>query len=126
VLEPWLDEGMTQFAYSLYFQTVSGDKVADQIRSSWQHIQSQKIPVGQPVSAYNDLQYSAIIYGRAPLFIQALHEKMGGEKFVKFLSDYFQKFEWGIVSIEDFGSTSEAACVCNLEHLQSYFDIMIV
>jgi hypothetical protein len=119
VTEPWLDEGMAQFACSLYFQTMVGDMAADQIRTSWeqrwQRIQFQQIPVGQSVSAYNDLQYSAIIYGRAPLFIQVLQEKMGGEKFSKFLSDYFQKFEWGITTTQDFRRTAEAACACSLE-----------
>ncbi len=119
VMEPWLDEGMAQYASWLYFLERGGEQAAYQseqsFRQRWMRIQSQPIPIGQPVAAYTEVEYSAIIYGRAPLFIQALQESMGGERFSKFLSSYFQKYEWGFSTTEDFRSTAEAACACSLE-----------
>jgi hypothetical protein len=119
VMEPWLDEGMAQFAVSIFFEDFYGIQAAEQTRESWQQrwqrIQNEPIPVGLPVSSYAELEYSPIIYGRAPLFIQSLREGMGAEKFAGFLTSYFQKFEWGIVTTQDFRNSAEMACSCSLE-----------
>ncbi len=119
VMEPWLDEGMAQFASRLYFLNTGGEQAAYQSEQSfhqrWMRIQSQPIPIGQPVAAYNERDYSAIIYGRAPLFILALQESMGMDAFEKFLSAYYQKFLWGNVSTLDFRAEAEKACQCSLE-----------
>jgi hypothetical protein len=118
--EPWLDEGMAQFATGLYFQDLHGDTAAEQYRLSWQQrwqrIQSQPIPIGLPVSAYKEEQYSPIIYGRAPLFIQFLQEKLGRAMFSNFLHAYYQKYQWGIVTTAGFRKAAEEACTCSLEN----------
>lgn len=118
VMEPWLDEGMAQFASRLYFLRTGGEQAAYQSEQSfhqrWMRIQSQPIPIGQPVAAYNERDYSAIIYGRAPLFILALQERLGRDAFEKFLDAYYQKFLWGNVSTVDFRAEAEKACQCNL------------
>ena len=118
--EPWLDEGMAQFATGLYFRDRYGDAAGEQLRLSWQErwkrIQSQPMPVGLPVSAYTEEQYSPIIYGRAPLFIQSLQDKLGKDKFSNFLRNYYQKYQWGIVTTGDFRRTIEESCACNLEN----------
>jgi hypothetical protein len=119
VAEPWLDEGMAQFATGLFFQDLYGDIAAEQYRLSWQHrwqrIQFQPIPIGLPVSAYTEKQYSPIMYGRAPLFIQSLKEKLGKDRFSIFLHNYYQKFQWGIVTTTAFRQTMEDLCTCSLE-----------
>jgi len=117
--EPWLDEGMAQFATGLYFQDLHGDFAGDQFRlgwqQRWQRIQSQPIPIGLPVSAYTEEQYSPIIYGRAPLFIQSLKEKLGRDRFSNFLHNYYQKYQWGIVTTIAFRQIMEESCACSLE-----------
>jgi len=117
--EPWLDEGMAQFATGLYIQQTHGNYVGNQYRLSWQQrwqrIQSQPIPIGLPVFAYTEEQYSPIIYGRAPLFIQSLMEKLGRNTFSDFLHTYYQKFQWGIVTTAAFRQTVEEICACSLE-----------
>ena len=117
--EPWLDEGMAQFAAGLYFQDLRGDTAGEQYRLSWQQrwqrIQSQPIPIGLPVSAYTEEQYSPIIYGRAPLFIQSLKEKLGRDRFSNFLYNYYQKYQWGIVTTTAFRQTMEESCACELK-----------
>ena len=118
--EPWLDEGLAQFATGLYFQDQYGNTTGEQYRLSWQQrwqrIQSQPIPIGRPVSAYSEEQYSPIIYGRAPLFIQSLQETLGNEKFSNFLHNYYQKYQWGIVTTKAFQQTMEESCACSLEN----------
>ena len=117
--EPWLDEGMAQFATGLYFQDLYGDTAGEQYHLSWQQrwqwIQSQPIPIGLTVSAYTKDQYSPIIYGRAPLFIQSLKEKLGRDRFSNFLHNYYQKYQWGVVTTNAFRQTIEEICACSLE-----------
>jgi hypothetical protein len=117
--EPWLDEGMAQFATGLYFQDLHGDTAGEKYRLSWQQrwqrIQSQPLPIGLPVSAYKEEQYSPIIYGRAPLFIEFLQEKLGRKLFSIFLHTYYQKFQWGIVPTDGLRQTAEEICACSLE-----------
>lgn len=120
VMEPWLDEGMAQYATKLYYLERYGVQAADAIKETWlqrwQRIQSQPFPIGEPVSAFiNDVQYSAIIYGRAPLFIEAIREKIGDQVFKKFLLDYSQKYLWKNANTDDFRSTAENNCQCSLE-----------
>ena len=117
--EPWLDEGMAQFATAIYYQDRYGASAAEQVRLNWQQrwqrIESQPIPIGLPVSAYLENQYSPIIYGRAPLFIQSLQEKLGRDKFSSFLHAYYQKYQWGITTTAIFRQTMEEICACSLE-----------
>lgn len=119
VMEPWLDEGMAQYASWLYFLERGGEQAAFQseqsFRQRWMRIQSQPVPIGQPVAAYSERDYSAVIYGRAPLFILELQNSMGSDSFAKFLSAYYQKFLWGNVTTADFRAEAEKACQCSLD-----------
>lgn len=119
VMEPWLDEGMAQFACKLYYLGKNDGQTENAVKNTWiqrwQRVQSQPIPIGLPVSSYNEMQYSAIIYGRAPLFIQALQEKFGQKVFSEFLSNYYHNYLWLTVSTRDFRSTAEKTCQCSLE-----------
>ena len=121
VNEPWLDEGMTQYATALYFEKSQGKPAAENYRQSWwgrwQRVETEVIPIGLPVSAYSMTEYSAIIYGRAPLFIDALRTKMGDEIFFRFLKAYYQTYQWNIVETDDFQTLAEQTCGCDLEEL---------
>jgi aminopeptidase N len=57
------------------------------------------------------------VYGRGPLFVEALAERMGQDRFDKFLGDYARQFRWGIATADDFKRMAEAACACRLDDL---------
>jgi len=119
VNEPWLDEGMTQFATALYYEKSKGKSAAEEYQQTWwnrwQRVDTEEIPIGLPVGAFSMLEYSAIIYGRAPLFVEDLRTKMGDEMFFKFLNEYYQTYQWNIIDTDDFQTLAEQTCGCDLD-----------
>lgn len=54
------------------------------------------------MSAYEGREYGAIVYGRGPLFLLAVQDKIGEEGMLKFLRQYYQTYDWQIVTPADF------------------------
>jgi aminopeptidase N len=78
--------------------------------------------VGLPVAAYSEGglypgTYGSIVYGRGPLFFEALRDEMGHEAFDAFLRDYYQSHRWGIATTESLRALAEQHCGCDLEAL---------
>ncbi len=67
--------------------------------------------------SFDGRSYSAIIYGRGPLFIEALAEHMGPQAFDAFLRNYYSQHLWGIATTESFRAAAEDACGCDLAEL---------
>lgn len=119
--EPWLDEALAQYATWLYFGERYGPAGADGFRQSltdrWLRVGQAEIPIGLPVAEYQDNEYGAIVYGRGPLFVEALAGEMGEAAFAEFLRDYYETFKWGIATTADFRGLAEAGCGCDLAGL---------
>ena len=62
-------------------------------------------------------EYGAIVYGRGPLFLATLADRMGQESFDGFLRDYYQTHKWGIGTGEAFKRLAEQHCQCDLTAL---------
>jgi aminopeptidase N len=119
--EPWLDEALAQYATWLYYLDVYGEAAAQDYRASWNErwdrVERADIPIGLPAGAYVGREYGAIVYGRGPLFLAALADKMGQETFDEFLRDYYQTHKWGISTGETFKQLAEQHCQCDLTTL---------
>jgi hypothetical protein len=119
--EPWLDEAMAQYATIVYYEDVYGPAEAEGFRESLGRRANRTgdpdIPIGLPVRDYNPGQYSAIVYGRGPLFIEALAEEMGQANFDAFLLDYYQTHQYRIATTERFKKIAEQHCHCDLAPL---------
>ncbi len=119
--EPWLDEATAQYATALYFQDSYGASAAQQYRatwtSRWERVERAEIPIGLPAGEYVDSEYSAIVYGRGPFFLQALADRMGQETFDRFLAEYAATYRWGIAGRTDFETSAEETCGCSLDDL---------
>lgn len=126
--EPWLDEGLAQFATFLYYLGEGGKTAAESYRQSWEDRWSrtdfEEIPIGLPAAAYEPQQYSPIIYGRAPIFIRELEEVMGSETFFEFLRRYIETFRWEEVNTQDFLSLAEGTCGCELDALFDKYGVI--
>ena len=118
---PWLDESLTQFITLHYFEDEYGSEGYQGFRESftsrWQNVDNQPIPIGLPVAGYSGKEYSAIIYGRGPLFFEALKGRMGAEAFDAFLRDYTETYSWDIATPEGLKSLAETHCGCDLTEL---------
>jgi hypothetical protein len=119
--EPWLDEAMAQYMTWQYFQqrygSAAGQAIVDSWWSRWHWVDLDKKPIGLPVEAYADLEYSAIVYGRGPLFLVALSREMGDANFHLFLKDYFTAYSWKVATSQDFQVLAETTCSCDLDQL---------
>jgi hypothetical protein len=119
--DPWLDESLTQFVTLQYYEDQYGPQAAagfkESLEARWAGVNYEKIPIGLPVAAYNGQEYSAIVYGRGPLFFVALREEIGVEAFNAFLMDYTKKLSWNIATPEFLQSLAEEHCTCNLDSI---------
>ena len=119
--DPWLDESLAQFATLQYYTDEYGPSGAQGFRNSleqrWDSVGHADIPIGLPVAKYSGQEYSAIVYGRGPLFFVALEEKMGPEAFDAFMKDYTQTLSWKIATPELLQSLAEKHCSCDLNAL---------
>jgi hypothetical protein len=116
--EPWVDESLAQYATWRYQLDVNGEAGArgfeKSLQTRWDAVNDAKIPIGLPVSAYDGREYSAIIYGRGPLFFAALADVMGQETLDEFLRDYALTYRWRIAETDDLKRLAEAHCHCDL------------
>jgi hypothetical protein len=119
--QPWLDESLTQFATWQYYADRYGAGSAEgfkqSLESRWARVDNAKIPVGQPVAAYDGTQYGAIVYGRGALFFFALRDQMGQDDFDTFLKDYTQQYTWETATADRLKSLAEKDCDCDLSPL---------
>jgi hypothetical protein len=119
--EPWLDESVDQYVTGLYFLDQYGQAGQTSYRDSWlsrwDRIKRESLPIGQPAESFQGKEYSAIVYGRGPLFIEALAQKMGQATFDQFLRDYYSSTKWGIGTAASFKQLAEKHCGCDLTPL---------
>jgi hypothetical protein len=119
--EPWLDEALAQFATLQYYEDRYGEEGAAGMRDSfygrWDRVGREPIPIGKPVGEYDEIAYSAIVYGRGPLFIEALERQMGTQRFDGFLRAYVAAFAWEEATSADLQSMAETPCGCDLSAL---------
>ncbi len=119
--EPWLDESLTQYLTLRYYGKLYGQSGYDGFRSylndRWHSVKNVDKPIGLPVAAYSEEEYSAIVYGKGPLFFEALAQKMGDARFDAFLKDYYQAFKYGNSTSKSLQQLAEKHCGCNLAPL---------
>ena len=119
--DPWLDEAMAQYATLQYYADRYGTAGASGLRESfygrWDLVGREAIPIGKPVAEYDEAEYGAIVYGRGPLFFDALHDRMGEAGFNSFLRKYTAAFSWEEATPQDLQQIAEAECGCDLDDL---------
>ncbi len=119
--DPWLDEALAQYATLQYYAEQYGENGGAGMRESfygrWDRVGREPIPIGKPVAEYDEVAYSAIVYGRGPLFFEALQQQLGESDFNSFLQKYTAAFSWEVAMPEDLQRMAEAECGCDLDDL---------
>ena len=59
------------------------------------------------MSEYQDQEYSAIVYGRGPLFLFALRDRIGADKMAELLRRYYAEYSWKIATPDEFRRLAE-------------------
>jgi len=122
VREPWLDEAITQYATVLYYEDQYGASgragIVKSFNDRWNRVKdTNDQPIGLPVASYEGSAYGAIVYGKGPLFLLALRERMGDDVFARFLKDYSAAYRWRTATTQDFLAAAETSCTCQLGDL---------
>ncbi len=122
VNDPWVDEALAQYSSLIYEEDIHGANAGRTIlRQYFQNLYQMAknaghdAAVNQPVSAFNENDYGAIVYGKGPLFYDAIRTKMGDAKFFEFLQVYFQRFRYKFAFPEDILNTAQTTCGCSLQ-----------
>ncbi|MBI5652534.1 MAG: M1 family metallopeptidase [Chloroflexi bacterium] len=111
---PWQDEALTQYTTLIYYEDTQGAQAGQTIlKQVFQDVYDRAKKagrdaiVGQPVRAFDERAYGEIVYGKGPLFFDALRKKMGDDAFYKFLRTYFERYRYKIATPEDLIKTAE-------------------
>lgn len=106
--EAWLDEALTQYSTSLYLEDRYGDLVASAERERYFMQRYQReldigrdASVTQPTGAFERTLYAPIVYGKGPLFFDAVRRAVGDRLFAAWLRVYYARFRYGIASGTD-------------------------
>ncbi|MGI5878139.1 MAG: M1 family metallopeptidase [Christensenellales bacterium] len=111
IIEPWLDEALTEFSTALYFEDrypKDGDLLRDNyVYASYDYMEtmteiSEKVAIGSPVTLFSDnIEYALVVYGRGARMFDDLRAHIGEEPFYRALSDYYREHRFGIATGED-------------------------
>lgn len=114
--QPWVDEALTQYMTYIYYlkRYGSGEGYVDSWRGRWSRVENADIPIGLPAGEYHGAEYSAIIYGRGPLFFYELEKKYGLDTVMAGVQNYYQDHLWQNGYTEDLRAALEDACDCDL------------
>jgi aminopeptidase N len=75
------------------------------------------MPIGLSAASYEGREYSGIVYGRGPIFVETLSINMKKDVFEQFLKDYYSTNKWGIVDTTSYKQEAEQHCQCDLTEL---------
>ena len=104
--EPWLDEGLTSYTGEYLYTEWSGagaKPVTGQRRASLAQLHLDQTPIDGAVDSYSsDRAYVAVIYGRAPLFFDALRHELGDATFFKLLREYYKRYAFHEATTQEF------------------------
>lgn len=119
--QPWLDESMAVFAtWQYYLDRYSANRAESYrtgVQAIWGAVNPPLIPIGLPVSGYSSAEYESIVYGRGPIFLLALRDRMGQTSFDRFVTVYTHVYEWVIATTDEFKQLAEDTCACDLTSL---------
>lgn len=106
--EPWLDESLTNYSAYLYYQGTAGQAQADSIKervfeAPYHAAQEagQDRAVAGPVAGFSEGNYGAIVYGKGPLFFDAVRARLGDDAFFASLQAYLKAHRYGVAYPDD-------------------------
>lgn len=109
--DPWLDEALTTFSSSLYFEESGRQAAAGEIRANWQSSLAALIQNGLDDKVAQSLQhfenspdpriYGTVVYTKGALFFQKLREEIGDQAFFEALQNYYRDHQFEVAKPED-------------------------
>jgi hypothetical protein len=126
--DPWMDEAAATYTEVLYYESTGGPERATTALSEYRQLVTSyalnpSSPIGLSVGDYfSEGEYGLIVYIKGALFFEALRREMGSPAFFDFFHSFFSAYRYGFVSPQDFQTTAEQTCSCDLTPL---FDLWV-
>jgi len=124
---PWLDEGLAEYSMAIYYQQALGEARKNTlVNQRWLVPHQVAIEnqydaiVNQPSSAFS-WDYEVIVYGKAALFFNALHQELGDEVFKAVMRAYADRYRWQIATPDDFLEVAEEVSGRDLDSLYNFW-----
>lgn len=122
--EPWLDESLTNYSTVFYWQQVEGVETARQVietffTAPYQRAKTQgrdKAVIG-PVENFTVEEYSTFVYGKGPLFFNALRQEVGDDMYFEIMQSYYRQYRYKIASAQNLFTVIEQVSGQNVEPL---------
>jgi hypothetical protein len=110
--EPWLDEALTSYTSSMYYEFGPGGTPAARGLISYWEDRYQKVvqagkddAINQSLAYFESLNdptvYSYVVYSKGALFFQALRQEVGDQAYFSALRNYYQEYQFRIASGSD-------------------------
>lgn len=109
--EPWLDEALTTYSSSLYYEDVIGQAAFRGLVGYWQGRYDELVQDGGDdliiqelayfENASNPRTYGSVVYSKGALFFMALRNEIGDEDFFRALRQYYQDNKYQIAKADD-------------------------
>ncbi len=126
--EPWLDESLTNYSAYHYYEEAEGRARAETIKQQvferpYQLAREEDWDraVAGPVESFSEREYGAIVYGKGPLFFDAVRERVGDEDFFTALRAYLEAHRYGIAYPEDLIKVFEETSGEQLDDLYEFW-----
>ena len=125
--EPWLDEAAATYTQILYHEEASRRGFATGMltffRDQLRDYPNSDLPIGLAVDDYSSQRdYAVFVYRKGALFFDALRGELGDDLFFEFFQTFFDRYRYEIATADDFQSTVEEVCGCELDEL---FDLWV-
>ncbi|MCS7259638.1 MAG: M1 family metallopeptidase [Anaerolineae bacterium] len=123
--EPWMDEALTNYCAYIYFQHTASAERAQYIKkvafeNAYQELQRNHLDraIGGPVAGFcSQSDYVAVVYGKGPLFFDAVRERLGDTAFFAGLRLYLERHRYRIAYPEDLITALEEASGQSIDDL---------
>ncbi|KAB3530216.1 M1 family metallopeptidase [Alkaliphilus pronyensis] len=118
IIEPWLDEALTEYSTLMYFEEKYGDHIKEQIfekmiKAQYENFTSIEPDKGEGIlrslrEFESNLEYSSIVYSKGAMFLEELRNNMGDEAFLEGIRQYFNQYKYKNATTLDFYELMEA------------------
>ena len=125
--DPWLDEALTSYTSSLYFEQSGDRSAAAGLINYWQNGYKGALSEGQDDLVTESLAhfenlggsdlYGDIVYSKGALFFDALRDEIGDDAFFQALQWYFEASKYRIATPDDLLEQFEIAASRPLDDL---------
>lgn len=126
--EPWLDESLTNYSAFLYYEDTAGNSTADFVKErvseraySAAQEEERDRGVAGPVASFTESDYGTIVYGKGPLFFDALRTQLGDEAFFAALQAYLEAHRYGVAYPDDLITAFEETSARQIDDLYEFW-----